>query len=279
MSYYQVFGLEKEPFSTSPDPAFLFLSREHKAALFRLQISISLRRGLAVLMGDVGTGKTTLSRKLAQTLHSDENVVFRMILNPYFATPKQFLNHLVSLFHLEVPAKRPTGSDLIEAFEKYLFQVGVTENKTVVLLIDEAQIVPQHIFEILRILLNYETNEYKLLQLILVGQLELLDRLRSMRNFWDRIAMRYVLNPLDREELAQTIEFRLTQAGGHGINALFTAEAIEMIFQHTQGYPRKFTLLCHNALEGLVMNDKAVVDGEQVRRLIANELPGLPLQV
>lgn len=271
MSYYEAFGLKKEPFSTSPDPAFLYLSRQHKAALCRLQIAISLRRGMSVLLGDVGTGKTTLSRKLAQILHDDKNVMFHLILNPYFKTQKQFLLHLAKLLHIESIPKRATGMDLMGAIEKFLFQKGVEEGKTVVLLIDEAQIVPDYVFEILRILLNYETNEYKILQLVLVGQLELLPRLKRIHNFWDRIALKYVLNPLDEEELGHTVEFRLTMAGYHDINSLFTAEAIRLVYRHTQGYPRQVSLVCHIALEHLVMYDKTVVDADVVQRVIESD--------
>jgi len=279
MSYYEAFGLSKEPFSTSPDPAFLYLSGEHRAALCRLQINISLRRGLCVIMGDVGTGKTTLSRKLAQTLHDDENILFHMILNPYFRTQKQFLYQLAKIFHLKIASDdEATGTDLIEEVERYLFQKGVTENRTIVLLIDEAQIVPDHVFEVLRILLNYETNEYKILQLVLVGQLELLDRLHKRKNFWDRIALKYVLNPLDKNDLVKAVEFRLTQAGCHDINELFTDDAMEMIFSHSQGYPRRFTLLCHNALESLVMYEKKIVDAEIIRRLIDQDALAMPAE-
>ena len=114
MSYYRVLGLEREPFSTSPDPAFFFLSKEHKAAFCRLQIAISLRRGLSVLLGDVGTGKTTLSRKLSRALIQDSGVSFNMILNPYFKTEKQFLSRLA----------RPPRPHLVVGLLPYRRDVG-----------------------------------------------------------------------------------------------------------------------------------------------------------
>lgn len=277
MSYYKILGLDKEPFSTSPDPSFFFLSREHKAAFCRLQIAITLRRGLSVILGDVGTGKTTLSRKLSQALSEDDDINFHMILNPYFKTEKQFLSRLAALFHIEMSPKA-TALDYIEAVERYLFKRGVEEEKTVVLLIDEAQILPEFVLEILRILLNYETNEYKILQLVLVGQMELLPRISRMSNFWDRIALKYVLNPLGRDEVKELLDFRLKHAGYKGKEPLFSDEAVAMIWEHTQGYPRKLSLLCHNALESLVMYDKKTVDAGTIRKVIEDEVQpiGLP---
>ena len=271
MSYYNVLGLAREPFSSSPDPAFLFLSDEHKAALCRLQIAIALKRGLCVLMGDVGTGKTTLSRKLARVLSDDDSVSFHMILNPYFTTDRQFLEKVAALFHVEVPP-HATSLDCMEAIERFLFRRGVEEGKTVVLLIDEAQILPDFVLEILRILLNYETNDYKILQLVLVGQMELLPRLSRLPNFWDRIALKYVLNPLGHDEVREMISFRLRQAGYGGKEPLFTNEAVELIYYHTQGYPRRLASLCHQALERLVMHDKRRVDAQIVGKLIEDEV-------
>ena len=271
MSYYKVFGLVKEPFSTSPDPSFFFLSKEHKAALCRLQIAISLKRGLSVILGDVGTGKTTLSRKLSRVLKDDANVSFHMILNPYFKTEKQFLSRLARLFHIDMPA-RATALDHMEAVERFLFKSGVEEKKTLVLLIDEAQILRDFVFEVLRILLNYETNEYKILQLILIGQMELLPRLRRKSNFWDRITLKYVLNPLGEEEVKEMIEFRLRQAGYDGKGRVFTDDAVKRLWQHTQGYPRKVATLCHNCLESLIMYDKDIIDHDLVDEIVGREV-------
>ena len=271
MSYYKMLGLEKEPFSSSPDPAFFFLSKEHKAALCRLQVAIKLKRGMSVILGDVGTGKTTLSRKLARVLSEDEEVLFYMILNPYFKTDQQFLSRLANLFHIELPAK---ASELehIEAVERFLYHTGVEKQKTVVLLIDEAQILPDFVLEVLRILLNYETNEYKILQLVLVGQMELLPRISRISNFWDRITLKYVINPLGEEEVRRMIDFRIREAGYTGAEPLFTDAALSLIWNHTQGYPRKLALVCHNALESLVMYDKKRVDEDIVNMLIKAEI-------
>jgi len=199
MSYFKVLGFSKEPFSTSPDPEFFYLSREHETALTNILIEIRLKRGLSVILGDVGTGKTTLSRKLIQELKEREDLVFHIILDPSFANEELFLTYLVRNFEIDISTKhQPNILDLREAIERFLFQKGVAENKTVVLIIDEAQKLNDSTLEILRVLLNYETNEFKLLQLVLLGQLELYSHIVNIANFFDRISFKYVLNPLLR---------------------------------------------------------------------------------
>ena len=289
MSYYTALALEKEPFSTSPDPAFFFHSLAHRTALQRLEIAVRLRRGLSLILGDVGTGKTTLSRTLLQTFHGEDHFLFHMILDPTYKTEFQFLSQLVRMFGVR-PAFRST-LDYKDAIERFLFQKGVEENRTIVLLIDEGQKLSTPFLEILRTLLNYETNEYKLLQLIIFGQMELLPRLRKIKNFLDRISLKYIINPLDEHETKQMIEFRLTQAGfsatnrgarlpvgqgsasGGNLNgSLFTDEAVHLIYERTQGYPRRIAILCHDALEMLVMENRKTVDVDLVRTLIQNEV-------
>ena len=270
MSYYTVLDLQKEPFSTSPDPAFFYHSVEHTTALRRLEISIRLKRGLSLILGDVGTGKTTLSRALFQLFNGEEeDFIFHMILDPDFKSEYQFLSCLTKMFGVS-PFFRST-IDHREAIEKYLFQKGVEEKKTVVLLIDEGQKLTQPFLEILRTLLNYETNEHKLLQLIIMSQMELLPRLKKIRNFTDRISLKYIINPLDENETKEMIEFRLKQAGFNGGRSLFTHEAVKKVYEYSQGYPRKIAMICHNSLERLVMENRQLVTDDLVDSLIIEE--------
>ena len=272
MSYYQILGLDKEPFSTSPDPDFFYQSQEHAAALTRLMIEIRLRRGLSVVLGDVGTGKTTLSRKLFQMLKAREDTIFFMVLDPTYETEEVFLESLIRTFQIQLDTPKPSILDMKEAIKKYLFQKGIQENKTIILLIDEAQKLNQASLEVLRVLLNYETNEFKLLQLVLLAQLELLPKIREMKNLRDRISMKYIINPLDDVETKEMIEFRIRQAGYHSTLPLFKDDAIAEIYQQTQGYPRRIAMLCHNALKALVMENKVVVDRDIVRKIAAEEV-------
>jgi len=272
MSYYKVLGFDKEPFSSSPDPNFFYESIEHRTALMRLMVDIRLRRGLSLILGDIGTGKTTLSRKLFQMLKEREDIVFHMILDPTYDTEAIFLDSLIRTFKIEMPAGQTSILDYKEAIKKYLFQKGIEENKTVVLLIDESQKLNDISLEILRVLLNYETNEYKLLQLVLLTQLELLPRLQGIKNLWDRISLKYMLNPLDERETKELIEFRLKAAGYCSSEPFFTTEAITQIHRYTQGYPRRIAMICHNALKILVMEHKPVVDIGIVQNLIAREV-------
>jgi len=272
MSYYQLLGLEKEPFSTSPDPHFFYESKEHNSALMRLMVEIRLRRGLSLILGDVGTGKTTLSRKLFSMLKQREDIIFHMILDPTYDTEEIFLDSLIRTFKIEVQTPMPSILDYKEAIKQYLFHKGVEENKTVVLLIDEAQKLNPLSLEILRVLLNYETNEYKLLQLVLLAQLELLPKIRQLPNLWDRISLKYVLNPLDEQETKEMINFRIKAAGYNSMMDFFTDEAIAQIYHYTQGYPRKISMLCHNALKLLTMQNKTVVDARIINELIAKDV-------
>jgi len=270
MSYFEALGLQREPFSTSPDPAFFYKSTAHNAAIQRLEIAIRLRRGLSMIMGDVGTGKTTLARALLQLFEEENDYIFHMILDPAYKSEFQFLSSLTRMFGIKSSSR--STLDYKETIEKHLFKRGVEEGKTIILIIDEGQKLSPDFLEILRILLNYETNEYKLLQLIIFSQMEIWPRISGIKNFVDRIALKYVLNPLDENETRAMIDFRLMQAGLPAQKRLFTDGSIKLVFTHTQGYPRKISHLCHNALERVVMNGREVVDENIIFSIIQEEV-------
>jgi general secretion pathway protein A len=271
MNYYELLGIRQEPFSTSPDPDFFFRSREHLECLQRLEIGIRLRRGLSIILGSVGTGKTTLSRILLQQFQREKDrFLFHLILDPDFGSEFEFLTGLVRLFGLN-----PEGRSTLEyknAIQNYLYSKGVDEDKTIVLLIDEGQKLTPTYIEVLRTLLNYETNEFKLLQLVILAQLEFLPRIRRMKNFMDRITMSYMLNPLNETDTKEMIEFRLKQAGLNSDRRLFTEGAYRLIYLHTQGFPRKVTKLCHNALITTLTKQNQVVDETIIQSLIDKDL-------
>lgn len=270
MSYYEALGLLREPFSTSPDPGFFYRSLAHNTALHRLEIAIRLRRGLNLIMGDVGTGKTTLCRTLLQTFDGENNFIFKLILDPTYNSEYQFLQNLAKLFGVS-PALR-SSLDYKEAIEQYLYKKGVDENKTIVLLIDEGQKLTHSYLEILRTLLNYETNEYKLLQIVVLAQMEILPKIKRIKNFYDRVTLKYIINPLDEAETGQMIRFRLRKAGFNSGQILFTPEALKMVYEYTMGYPRRIAVAAHNALECLVMQDRRTVDASVMRQVISQEV-------
>ncbi|MFA4974115.1 MAG: AAA family ATPase [bacterium] len=271
MSYYKILGLEKEPFSTSPDPSLFYKSSDHKAALYRLMISLRLKRGLNLILGDVGTGKTTLSRKLYQILSADDGFVFHIILNPTFSSEIAFLAKLAEIFYPQTNHANFSAAEHLNAIEKKLLALDAEEKKTVVILIDEAQKLDRPSLEILRTLLNYETNEYKLVQLVLMSQLELLPKIVGLKNFWDRIALKHMLNPLSQSEMKEMILFRLHEAGYKAKLPLFTEDAFEEIYSYSDGYPRRTTALCHNLLERIVMDNKEMVNRRIVQQVVSGE--------
>ncbi|OGX39083.1 MAG: hypothetical protein A3C36_01775 [Omnitrophica WOR_2 bacterium RIFCSPHIGHO2_02_FULL_52_10] len=273
MSYYKVLGFEKEPFSTSPDPNYFYLSREHEQALTNTLIELRLRRGLSVILGDIGTGKTTLSRKLIQELKVRQDVIFHIVLDPSFENENMFLRSLARNFEIPIPeAQAPSSLDLRDALERFLFQKGVTENRSVVLIIDEAQKLNEMSLEVLRVLLNYETNEYKLLQLVLLGQTELHAKIMNIPNFFDRISFIYTLNPFSLKETEEMINFRIRRAGYQSRMHLFLKDAVVEIHRATHGYPRRIIMLCHKALKELVMRNKSVVSAGIIEEIIQNEM-------
>jgi type II secretory pathway predicted ATPase ExeA len=278
MSYYQNLGLSKEPFSTSPDPHFFFQSREHDRALTHILIELHLRRGLSVVLGDVGTGKTTLSRKLVQCLRERGDFVVHVVMDPMFRSEQLFLSSLVRNFEAAPPevaaageAGGPSPLELKELLQRFLYEACVVDNKTVVLIIDEAQKLTPKSLEMLRVILNYETNDSKLLQLVLLGQLELYEKMERMPNFMDRISFKYMLHPLSLAETREMIDFRMRRAGYPARQEFFDTEAVELIHASSGGYPRRVTKFCHQALKEAVIRGSDGVSGDMIREVLDEE--------
>ncbi|MGA1823245.1 MAG: ExeA family protein [bacterium] len=272
MEYFELFGLKKEPFSLSPDPDFFYHSLHYAECLQHIEISIRLRRGLNVIIGNMGTGKTTISRVLINQFKNEKDkFLFFLILDPSFNTEYQFLSALIQIFGI-TPRRKSTFA-YKEAIQNFLFRKGVVENKIIVLLIDEGQKLCSAQIEILRNLLNFETNKYKLLQLIILAQLEFLDIIGEHKNFIDRINYSYTIKPLSLEEAKSIIVYRLDRAGLPPGKKFFTDEAIRLIHILSGGYPRKIMNLCHHAMISMHAKGKKFIDLDIIQALQKEQLP------
>ena len=257
MNYFKVLGLAKEPFSNSPDPEFFYQPRRHVSYLQKLEIAIRMRRGLNVVMGDVGTGKTTLSRQLIRKFSQDERIETHLILNPAFKNPIECLSALNELFGLPPAGSESSEWKLKDNIQKYLFRKGVEEEKVVVLILDEGQKIDAFFVEILRELLNFEVNEYKLLQIVIFAQKEFRQVLTAYPNFTDRINMIQYLGPLDFKDTRSMIRFRLNQAKeSYKLPDLFSLPGYFAAYRATGGYPRKIIHLCHRAMLTMIIQSK-----------------------
>ena len=179
MDYYKILNFEMEPFSNSPDPGLFYNSAQHLEALQKLEISIRLKRGLNIITGDIGTGKTTISRQLIQKISKDDSIKFYLVLDPGFNSTISFLKYLLHLFEPEKEYDSNDENILKEIIKEHLFTYGVDKNINIVIIIDEGQKLSLPCIEILRELLNFETNDQKLLQIIIFAQKEFLKSLDS----------------------------------------------------------------------------------------------------
>ncbi|MFC1668722.1 ExeA family protein [Chlamydiota bacterium] len=269
MSYYSYFNLIKEPFSTTPDPLFFYLSKTHKKALYRLEISIRLQRGLNVILGDVGSGKTTLARTLINNFAPHEPFEFFLITDPGTTSEFQFLSSLKKIFKL--PPDTRSLLNYKNSIKDFLYRKNIEEGITPILIIDEGQKLSSKFLEILRIFLNYETNNYKLLQLIICAQLELLPKINKLKNFSDRIVYKTILEPLDIKDTERLILFRLQQAGAKQSKNIFTSNAIKTIHAISGGLPRKITFYCSECFMHAIMEERSLIDEELVKSVITQE--------
>lgn len=260
MDYFRILNLKKEPFSNSPDPEFFYPSRRHMECLQMLEMAIRLRRGLNVVLGEVGTGKTTLCRKLLQQLSTapgQDSIELHLILDPSFSSPQEFLSIIAGDFGLAVADEKKTEWQLKELIKNYLFAKGVDEGKIVVLLIDEGQMLPDACLEILREFLNYETNETKLLQIVIFAQKEFRERLKEKANFANRINLYQALTPLSFRETRHMVLYRLSQTSENSSpQHLFTYPGLLALYRETGGFPRAINMLCHQVVLALIIKNR-----------------------
>lgn len=246
LPYLAFFGLKEEPFSTVPSPRYFFLTAMHSTALEKTAYVVGARKGLAVVHGDTGTGKSSLARLLHQKF-VDAGFLSSLLINPNYPTPNSLLRTIAQ--ELGTPATSRSFKGTLDLFKDHLWAKAKVGGQTVVLIIDEAQTLRPALLELLRQLINFETNDSKLLQLVLFAQDELRNTLArpALRNFRSRIVMASTLERLSLDELHAMLRFRWQVASG-GADHPFTDEAVAAIFEHAQGMPREANILADNSL-------------------------------
>lgn len=243
--YREFYSLRERPFSLTPDPRFLYLSEGHRTAIDSLLYGIYLRGGFMVITGDIGTGKTTICRAILEKL--DGNVKTAVIFNS-FLNENELLKSILQDFGFI--SKGRSRKERIDVLNKFLIE-HLSQGINVVLLIDEAQNLSVPVLEQIRMLSNLETEKEKMIQIVLVGQLELDKKLQSaeLKQLNQRIAIRHHLMPLTQTETESYIYQRLMVAGFKG-NITLSKSALNEIYKYSKGIPRLINLLCDRALLG-----------------------------
>lgn len=267
MNYLEYYGLTQEPFSNAPVSRFYYSSAQHAQALMRLMHAVSQMKGLALLVGDIGAGKTTLARRMLDSLPEDEYEAALMVIIHSGVTAQWLLRRIALQLGVEDPAdeKLPLLSQLYQRLV-HIYESG----KKAVVLIDEAQMLcSREIMEEFRGLLNLEVPERKLLSIVFFGLPEIEDNLRLDPPLAQRVALRYKLQPLTREATEAYIRHRLRLAGSSRVP--FTPAAIEAVHRYSRGTPRIINTLCDNALfEGFLARSPDLDDNLVTR--LAGEL-------
>lgn len=261
--YLSYYGLRELPFNITPDPRFLYFSEHHRAAFEHMIYGISARKGFIELTGEVGSGKTTLCRAILDRLGTD--VATALILNPSL-TETQLLRAMLNDFGLE--AKGRDRLAYIETLNRFLLEKA-REGNNVALFIDEAQDLTPQVMEQVRLLSNLETDQQKLIQIILCGQPELKERLArpDLRQLRQRITVRYHIPPLSRDDTAAYLSHRLHVAGANG-RVGFAKRAVDRIHNFSDGTPRLINAVADNALLAGYVKSTTTIDIDCVRKAI-----------
>ena len=276
--YESYYGFTEKPFSLTPDPKYFFKSQSHANAYELLQYAIRRREGFVAITGDIGTGKTTLCRALLEVI--DRNTFTALVLNPFLSEEdllKLILQDFGVVSREDVKRgrlARVSKQELIETIYDFLLSL-LPLRASAVLIIDEAQNLPMAVLEQLRILSNLETDKDKLLQIVLVGQLNLQALLKApqMRQLDQRVSIRYQLRPLSRDEVAFYVPHRLTVAGGSS-SVTFAPKALDVVHRRTGGIPRLVNLVCDRSLLAAYASRINEVTSDMVYQAAANlELP------
>jgi general secretion pathway protein A len=260
--YKAFYNLKRNPFEITPDPSFLFPTRRHNEALSALYYGVRRHKGFVVLTGEVGTGKTLLLRCLLQLLRQNNDVAYAYVFNGKLS-PVEFLQYIAG--DLGLPVSGKNKSELLLQLASYVISRS-QKQLTTVLVVDEAHHLSTDILEEIRLLTNLETTEQKLLQILLVGQPELDDKLDSaeLRQLKQRIALRSHLTALDLNETRGYIERRLQLAGSPSAASLFPPETTATVYQHSRGIPRLINTVCENALIAAYARQSSSVTPEMI---------------
>ncbi len=271
--YLSHFTLTEEPFSTVPNPRYFFLTPIHSTALGKTEFTVEAKKGLAIVVGDTGVGKSTLARLLHQKF-LDKGFISVLLTNPSYPTPNSLLRTIIQEYQL--PKTSKSYKDNIDIFKMFLYQEAIEKGKTITLIIDEAQTLRLPLLELLRQLINFETNEMKLLQLVLFAQEELRNKLTHpmARNFRSRIAMASTLDKIGVEELRHMVDFRWRVASGNKPHP-FLPGAIDALFYYSEGTPREACILADNSLLLAFLNSKTTIDKETVETAAKERLANL----
>ncbi len=261
--YEEYFGLKRKPFSIVPDPACFYLSGKHREALAHLLYGAGGEGGFILLTGEVGTGKTTVCRRLFELMPEGVDVAF--VLNPKL-TSEELLATICDEFGIGCPEGAMSVRTLVARINDYLLDAH-HKGRRAVLVIEEAQNLTPEVLEQVRLLTNLETNQRKLLQVIMIGQPELKKMLAKpeLRQLSQRITARYHLGPLSKGEVSEYLAYRLAAAGA-GRNRLFPPATMRKIYGLTKGIPRLINVICDRALLGTFVQEKEFVDVPTLKR-------------